>query len=111
MYFGNTAVDRELSVTCDPSLASLHVGREWELITAFGETRAPGGLVYQFEYRIKVSAKGDMSIVIGFSDLFFPSFLVFVILDATRLDTARCSSGEVAIGDAKNKNRKRGSPP
>ncbi|CAM9092949.1 unnamed protein product [Ectocarpus sp. 4 AP-2014] len=29
-------------------------GREWELLEAFEDNREPGGLVYQFEYRIQV---------------------------------------------------------
>ncbi|CAN0532404.1 unnamed protein product, partial [Ectocarpus sp. 12 AP-2014] len=28
-------------------------GREWELLDAFEDNREPGGLVYQFEYRIQ----------------------------------------------------------
>lgn len=40
-----------LTVACYTMLA----GREWQLMDASGEDRAPGGLVYQFEYRVRVS--------------------------------------------------------
>ena len=50
-------------MTRDTLPASLDAGREWELLGAFGEMRAPGGLVYQFEYRIK--ARKNDTIVQG----------------------------------------------
>lgn len=39
-------------------------GREWELLNAFEDNREPGGLVYQFEYRVQVRKRKGMILLL-----------------------------------------------